>query len=637
MGNEIFSAIFFVFGGVMTGYLLFRDDRFFALFRSVGFVVASVIVFMFNLNWLSGLPMPLVLATAAVLVMAGISVLMSRGRSTAKMEDWTVGRYVWGIPILLTFIVLLLGASYFHWELDVPRYRTPDSGTHFLYMSQAAETGMMPLFSENVIYPASGFIESFRHHNEQYFPGSTAAFLLVDRITLPDKQVTSFQYFNIFFVALLSGYFFAFVMRHTNFRFRYPALFFVGFFSVFGIFFDFIFNSFSTQLLGLFLLLFFVDTYHESLSRRLPLIIPILGLSAMIMTYFYWLPIALLFVLFSNLSSVLDARRSFRMLVKRLADMAMVPVGAGVLAFGYIALVIVGMDMVGHAADDGGFPLQDMILSDVLLFAPFAMVHLYRMARMRFSDRKPEPVTDFSLSVLVYSAGLMICYYVFSVVTHYVALKVMYILLPVAWVLVIAYGTDIFHDLSGWVREKKYRFWRSGLYGLIRTKTAAVFLVLFIVVGVAAYLEDIDIRLIPLEMKNVEFAFDNPTDANLSREQMKLVDWVRYDRPDLLQENRIFVIGSATTSYWVYAYSRIWPRTPSLLASGEGTDSILSPMSFFSEGNYETWRKNDPQHVLLYIQGKSSKQWAKKWSFRREDYDVLKSERENAVLKLKTD
>jgi hypothetical protein len=545
----------------------------------------------------------------------------------------------WSVLVLFLVVLFVFCFLYFEKRLDTPNYSVGDAAIHYKLMSQTLKTGMMPLFLPNELYVASGFNQDFKFHNATYFPGTSVAFFVLSKVTNPNNPVSTLQILNVFFFELVSLYLvYIFWVRK---KIKSKALFAFSIFIVAtGTFFDFIFNSYTTQLFGLFLLLFFVDTFDRYLEGDISFFVPMVSLSAMIISYFYWLPIVFLYVFFSN---TFEIKKMFKGVVlldfvkdnKKLFGSIGVVFGALFLSMGYI-ITLYKQNLLGYAGAIGGIPRWKLFLPQASLMIPFAFIYIYFQGKRKVSFFERFFVFDFCFAVFSYAIVLWMLM-LFHKVSGYTMLKSLYLVVPIIWIL----GVILVDELSQKIGIKKVISFKiifkkicsiakQYLIKKNRIEIVFLFLSLFLIIFYRS------IRFIPLTIDNIKLIGEIKKN-NLTSEQMELLDKIKKEAPMSLWDGRIATIAPFETALWVYSYSGIWPRTYSLLPEGVLNDTMGSPMSVASAGiiNYLQWLKNDKDHYLLYLDNKSARDWVKWNSFNFNEYDVLSAVEENKLLKLK--
>lgn len=585
------------------------------ILRFLGLFLSLSIALFFNLNWIFGKPAGGWLFVVALM----LSIMIFRFGNGIEIHEQKdkKGLYIF-IPLMA--LLLLMCVAYFHWRLDEPRYITPDPGTHYLYMSQTAKTGFLSSFLPDMMYVASGENESFRNHSTSYFPGASVPFYLIYNLTPTQYSTASLQIFNSVFFSLSVLYAFYLVKRSQIFRFRVSIAVMALMFG-FGTFFDLVPMSFSTQLFGLFLLLFFFDTYHAFSERKMNLIVPSLALSGIVLSYVFWVPVAMLFVLVHFVGN-----RNFRQSI-------IVPVLSLILSVGYIK-VLYAVSVLSHSTDDGGFKSAETFLSDISLILPFAVFGAIGIVRDIFR-KKNILIGSLVFSSLIYSVLLGVAFH-FDLVSKYVALKSLYLAIPFIWLAGIVQIEKMYENRNRIVGTFRQMWSHKSIFS--KRSIAYVLVAIFFIVVPLAYakLSGSDLDVMPLVRQNIDLVVSSGIARNITAEQLQFLDKLKSEYGWTLEDNRILVIAPFDTSLWAYAYSGVWPRTFSLLGAVKNAGAY-SPMSFYSEGiaNYENWLKNDNRHIVALFDNQASRSWQKKNAFRIDDYDILFSAGNNHLLRLK--
>lgn len=617
------------FAFLLTVLFFLQKGIRFALFRTVGWVLSVAVVVTLNVNWLLGKPITLGILGIGVLLGVVFAVLWGRKRDIWKNPFARMKADEW-VPIFVFLGAFFLGWQYLGFQWDAPRYATPDPGTHTMYMFQTAQTGLMPMFSESRIYPASNYEEGWKTHHLSYFPGSTAVFFVVNMLS-PLGMLETFQLFNVVMFALVCAYFFALSMRMFRGVWRYLSFGIFSFVLLYGVFFEFVVASFTTQLLGLFFLLFFADMYHRYRQGVIPIWFPLLGLSSIIVSYVYWLPVAFLFIFFERLSDIYIKEFSWRIFFRWVVVFFRVPLGAIFLSWGYV-LVAHRVNLLGYSSADGGFPVQKEILRDVIVVIPFAVFSVYLLMRRWLSKRKANLILNLFLASFIYSFGLIFLYIVSMRVSHYTAFKSLYLLLPLVWLLALSYMTRTFSFFRDILREKRMTF------DLIRfRKYVLLFGGIYVLVFCGTYFANISWKGLSLQKQNMTFVRGNGgIGYNLTRDQWQLLDVIKRDYSDILREGRVFVVAPPDTALWIFSYSGIWPRT---LATTSPERSLgggfgLDPLKVI---DYKEWFDRDPDRILVYFRTKESKKWIAEENVPLGQYEVLYAIGDNAIYKWKGD
>jgi hypothetical protein len=628
---EIFGSLFFLVAVVFFSFVVFKERTPIFILRSIGFILAIAIVFHFNLNWILKIPMSLNIGSLLFLGIAALFLLLDRDASflIGLRKDIT-NKKIWiGWLIVLGILggAFLVGCSYFEGRLNEPRYNTSDPAIHYLYQSSTAKTGLLSMFSPNEIYKAAGSNESYKVYNDSYFPGPATAFYLLGNVFYWIQKITLFQVFNIVFYALVSAYLFLLFVNHHKKRNFLISLFALTVI-LFGTFFDFLNTSFTSQLLGLFLLLFFIDIFYEYYSAiKISIFIPIIALSGLVLTYVYWLPIAIMFIFFVAFFDIKNARMKNMMKIFFLVSMS------SLLSIGYI-LIFCRLNSVSSATIDGGFPFGPKFLAELIIIIPFALINLYLLLKDKFLHKRERLFTDFSLSVVLYSTILTLAH-VFNFASNYVYMKVFYLTVPVVWMLCLLLFFEKVSIESIIALIKKIRKNRFELGTYFSYKQLYFLLGYVVAVSVVTLIMGVDFKIFPLEKNNINLAIRRDKQPNLNSEQMQLLSLIKKDYGFALDDNRVLAITEYYRSIWTYSYSGIWPRPYSLIPNGDRSTIGLSYLAPNSGVDYYQWLLNDENHYLVYMNSSFAKDWVKDSGFDFSDYEKIVSVGKNYLLHLK--
>ncbi|MDD5464073.1 MAG: hypothetical protein PHP62_02910 [Candidatus Moranbacteria bacterium] len=624
----IFSLVLFLVA-FLTAFALLRERNELLLFRATALVFAIAVIGMFNLNWLFDFSIEgwRWIALFAIIFLLTIFFRKENIFEKAKLV-YQENKTAYTFSIAIIFIAFLFASSYFHWDLNVPRYSTPDSGTHFLYMNETAKNGRMAVFGKNLIEEASGDATIAPKHNETYFPGATAAFAFLETIIQPKNPAMTLQIFNALCYAILAGYFIFLFFTRKIIKEKI-VLVVLSAIILLGSFFNFVATSHSTQLLGLLFLVAFVDTYESYLQKKESFFVPALFFGAMISTYFYWLPIALAFVAIRIL--FLDLK--IKNFVKEFLQ-AMFPLAAGSVFCAVYVLIMFKFNMFQYSSSDGGVAFQGQLLSDALLIAPFAVWQLFSLLRdwKENSDNK-KFVAAFFAGVVVFALMLAVLYKNGVLISHYTAMKVLYLVVPAAWVLALMFFEENYATFKMFFKKIIKKDWIA--FGIFK-KQLTIFAMLFLLtVGTAKFFE-VGLNLLPLMEKNIKIIINNEKEPELSADQMRLLDETKAKHGDVLQDGKIFIMGPNKNVWWAFAYSGIWPRTDSLVTEHPGNYSELN-FSYSSVDDYANWLKRDTKHILIYFNADTAAQCTDCNMFNIADYKKLETRGDNYLLELKKD
>lgn len=612
---EIISSLLFIFASLLFALVSFEHKSLF-FFRWVGVIVSAFVIFMFNENWIFGASINL--SFFSFLLLIAVLLIKQKQKINLKERFGEILKIKWRRLLVNVSVLLILFLSaffYFKGNLNEPRYITADAGTHFLYMNGTAKTGILPMFRPSEIYPASGNNEVFKDHHKMYFPGPAAGFYLLSKVSNFINPVVLFQLFNALFYVLVAGYLYFLFSDKLKLGFKVLLLLTLAF----GPLFNLVTNSFTSQMFGLFLLVFFVDVFWKFYFQKGIIILPVLALAAVVLSYFYWLPVALIFALVMMLK---DIRKYNHELLIKYSKIFGIFVAALLLASGFIISTL-EVNTISHAGDDGGFPFYKEFIKEWIVVIPIAILNLFLLLR----DRKQEKTSLlglFSVAAISYTLLLAVGY-AFKIVSNYTFMKSFFLSVPLVWIL----GWDFLNSHFNLSAIKKW--------SLINFQTKTVVAYWLITTLLISFMLSKQAEIFPLEQNNLALAAGGSRSANITTAQLGLLKFIKEQQSDKLSDGRILVIAPYDTALWVFAYSGIWPRTMSLIGEGESANGAYSPMSIFSPNiaNYYRWLKNDKDHYLVMFDKSDSKQWVEEVGFNERNYQDLASVGDNHFLKLK--
>ncbi len=497
----------------------------------------------------------------------------------------------------------------------------------------------MPLFGPNEIYEVSSHQEGLKTFPDGYFPGATAGFFLLNAILQPVRMIFNLQIFNALFYALVSIYFLLLLRRKAGFS-ALVVFAFAFFIVALGTFFDLMVNSFSTQLFGLFLLIFFVDMFDEFFEGKVSFFVPMFALTGVIIAYLYWVPVALLFVMLRSFEILRNIfKKSARLEYRKIFSIVGMVFGSGILSIGYI-IALAKFNMLSHSVDDGGFSFASQFLADTIIILPFALAMFCRFLKRKFFLKEQSFLGDFALAMLIYSL-LLFFGRAKGFVSNYAAMKSLYLAIPLIWALGISFFIE--KDVLSWLKIS----WQSILgknratfyYKQMFSRNFLLLSFFWIVfVGIFKFRTDLQPEILPIINKNISLLSSGKKNASgLTHEQMVLLDKIKKDYPWTLDNKQIVVIAPPGTCLWVYAYAGLWPRTTSLVIDGNTHLESYAPMGLYSAGivDYPYWLSRDKNHYMVYFDSRESSNWAKKVGFNLDDYNVLLDSGGNKLLRLK--
>lgn len=646
MDVALIEKLLFAFSCFLVFRTFFNYKNPIAIFRSLGFIISFLIVLTFNVNWILNKPISLNLASVALLSLVLISSLIKRfskwkNFDFEKEEENKSFFKGWVFLVAALIFSFLISYSYFGKDLGTPRYTTPDSGGHYLYDSQTAVSGLMPLFMPNQIYPASGFNPVFEHHHDTHFPGASVAFFILHQLFGSISMVVMLQIFNILLFAGSSLYFFLILLKHNILK-SFPALSIIFVVIFLGSFFELLSTSYLNQSFGLFMLLFFVDSFGMAKSKRASIIFPIFAAAGVIISYFYWFPVAVVFAFatgLDHLKKIYETKFKFRE-NKEAYRLTVVFLAAILLSVGYI-IITIKINTVSHSTD-GSFSLPGSFLPSVIFILPFALVNLYSLLKKKLEDKETNLLFDFSAAILIYSLMLLLLLFA-KKASGYTLSKSYCLAVPLVWLLGIQwiemnitkiFNVDFFSKVKYFAKEN----FQMHNYSVVKSIVLVVIMMFIFKDANLGFFPFKGIKIIPVVSDESDMIMNySDRSINISRDQLKFLDKLKSDYRSFISDGRILVVASPETSLWVFAYSGIWPRSLSLLPIDAKNKGIYAPTSFYSKdvADYNQWLLNDKNHVLIFFNTPSSQTWIKHSGFDMQNYNKLFEVGDNFLLQLK--
>lgn len=624
LGSLIVLALIFLLAGNVFAE---RGPLFFL--RAVGMGLAVMIPFWFNFNWLTSKSVHPIWLAGLFLLLFAFSFLRNKKfifDINENRQAFLQAKKQWGWFFVMVVVLAGLAFVRFEGKMDVPNYETPDAAIHFLYLSQTAKTGIMPQFLPSVIYPASGFSEVFKVHHLSYFPGATVAFSLLAWISGMINLLPILQIFNGIFYALCVLYLF-WLAYDSNVVFSKIGCSILFLLLTLGSLFDFVVTSHTTQLFGLFMMIFFIDVFVLWKKDEIGLWLPILALSGLMLSYFYWLPIVLLFfgLLIFNELIAKRQERDFKKTVTLLFKIFVIGLGAILLTIGYIKITL-AIGVLGAATSDGGFSYKQNFLADTILMLPFALGGLWLFWK---KNRKKENLLLFlTIATFAYSVLLYVAWRWLGKASNYVRMKVLFLTLPLVWIWVVYF----FEQLIAHVWQNKTVTWKKTLFDFLHARKFFVgaLIVLEIFLWKVTNEQPLAVAMGNVQLLIKGSAGTNSEKNSLNREQVKLLDELKKNHPEALKDGRIMTIAPPGVGFWVFAYAGIWPMTD-VLSTGGAAGDAMNPWGGL---DYQQWLMKDKNHYILYLDSEPSRGWVDTYGFNKMDYEVLARQGKNLLLQL---
>ena len=366
-------------------------------FRVLGIVLSTLLVSSLLLAFLNlpvrPEPFAGILGLFSVAMLYHSSRKKSGSRTDARTDRLSKDAIVALIAVLICFVA---GVVYFRQDFLLPQYISIDAAVHFMLGKYVSTNDTLLVFQRDLFFPDSP-------HIAQYPFGAGVLFSLFSEILFFLPALVSFQIFHIFLLAVTSGYFiFVFLSRlHiTSVPLRMLAVLMISL----GGFFNLMIMGFTSQLAGVFFLIFLYDVYTAYRAQIGTIVLAALAIFSVFATYLYWIPVVFLFLAAQTVLAV-----DFRAIGTSLKKLA-VPVGSGLLAI-LLALPyayeVVSSGLLGVAGNDGG--AYKVFLLNFVLYLPLLIAALPFFVREFFVKR--SSAISFLASAVVFTCVLAAMFY----------------------------------------------------------------------------------------------------------------------------------------------------------------------------------------------------------------------------------
>lgn len=636
---DLIQTIIFLVSISFLSFVLWENKSALFLFRAMAFSVCLLVILTFNWNWLTGKPVE-INAVSSFVAILGLIIFWTKGTSSTKKSEISkkFSAKGWGITLLSFLFILFVTYLYFDGEYRVPRYTTADSGTHFLYMSGTANTGMLPLFSPSEIYPDSGNNDFFKIHNRTHFPGSSAIFYFLSKVLFFVPGITLLQIFNVALLFLAVTYLVLLTKKHLRRR-LYLLFFFLV--VVLGAFFDMFAASYLNEIFGIFLLLFFVDVFHKFYQvktkhqERFFFVMSVIAFAGLLILFLYWLPVAMAFMIFVSWNDILGLlKKIFRrgeLKKKKLAKIFktfLIFTLSLILGIGYIINTF-NVKLLSYATDGRLRDFPETFWSNCLFIFPFATTGFIILARKKFKGGNNGFLINFFMAAGLYSLALLLLLKLEQAST-YTLFKSFHLTVPLVWLVGLGF-------LSG--LEIKGRKFKLSTIILVVVLVASLFGTEKLSIFAKGRYENWSV-IPPQALKNVKQIVGKEDDKvvmNITPDQLDFLRELKENHSYALNDGRLLFIAPPDTALWVYSASKIWPRPLSVIPEGRTGNGLFSPTSFYSKGivDYRQWLKNDNQHYVAVFEKRDYDFWDSTSGMNLSDYNIIMLKGDNYLLKLK--
>lgn len=590
-----FIIAFFAFS-----YLLFSKKDVFFIFRSIGlFFIITVIstpIFKYLSAPLNDKNYTLLFLVLTLLVVAfKYSVHKDFNFLKIKVNSKTNKDLI--IFSLFLFITTLSALWYFHWDISLPQYSSVDAAIHFRNSN--------PLFSEKILTSSYGFLSG----------GTYLIFNSLSELFFTNHSLINFQLYNIFIFSIISLYLF-FIFKRT-FSLNNKILLFLAFLlATYSYVFNIFMMGFVPQATGLFLLLFFIDTYKESNNKWYDIAVSLFALITITSIYIYWIPVAILFILFKNLNWLIDIKEANKKKIVLLTIFLIV--------FAYISFKFRG---VLSLLDEEG-EMYKTFLANFIIFLPFTLFGIYLTLnnwRQKNSSLSTLFLASLSFSCTLYGMHLL------GYASEYTFVKSFYLTGP----LLFYFSIYALH----------YFIQNNRTFKTVRL-LPIIYLVLIISLAIYPFFQKIKpskreknlivslqienfwkINIIPMDIFYFNFQTFQTQKNNLEnfiyidKEKIDFFNNIKSHIPED-QNDKFHIISDFKTSHWMFTMTGI---------HNENSDFWGRTM------DYDQWRESSNNKYLILLDTAMTNNWIKfnKENFKFEDFDILYQEGENYLLKLK--
>lgn len=599
------SLVFLVSSFIFSRVIFSKGNFVFFFLRSLGILASVMVVFSLYFSYLS---VPLNLYSFSVLFLF-LSFLLARLSPEKASFSFRKIFSLEGFCFcdLKTFLFVLavslgLSLSYFEFSFHLPKFISVDASVHH-YM------GKYVLENERLIFTAR---DLFIKDTDTYPFGTSVVTAVFSRFIPFSSHLEKFQLFNLLLLCLLNAYFLLFIKKYFPFKSKFLFLSLL-ILIIFGFFFNMMIMGFASQLLGLYLLLFLVDVYKslDKYGSGLKNIFSAVVLSAILFTYIYWLPIALLFIFFD--------------LVKNIRKVFPAFIIFAALSSPFI-FSLCQVNILKFAGSDG--LTYKIFLLNFILFIPFILSGFHCLVK---ELPRRNSGHFFIFSSLTYFLILAALYFTTNSIADYTFAKSFYLIGPLLYFLAL-YALD-----------KTYAKLPPAHRAILKF-SLAVLLVFFVFLPLAKKRENFsEKRKTSLEMdfggtngrildifyfnaKSIKNSTKEGAKLNLNQKKKNFIENFSAYLGEKNKPQNIAVVADPDTSLWFYSLSWVWPR-----------EKIDGSFSVWENGlfDYEKWKKQRKTPYLIILDTKASQEWKERNRFNTDEYTTIYEEGNNYLLKAK--
>lgn len=626
-------SISFILLSALISLLLIKNRGVFFVFRAIGIILSLIAVGSFVLNYFN---IKLYLQNyliffAGILLAVYLFDYLKHNKISSPVDEIKKFKFEKHISILVVIsfaVSVFISFLYFENKFDIPRYMSIDASYHFLLGKYVNENNQLLFFNKDLYFKDP----------INYPFGTSIITSLFSSLLFFIPYVKTYNLLNIFFYAAVTAYFFLVAYQKIKLRTK-TAVFLFIFLNCLGFFFNLMAFGFFSQLVGLFLLIFFIDLYPEIKNTTSGSVLAGIILSALFFTYIYWFPVAILFMLLKNI----DAKniKNYVLNKKNILNLSASALTFLVIAAPYL-IALYNFNVLGFISDNGG--TYKTFFLNFFMLAPFMVLGLFDLTRSWAKEN--NSVAAFFISGFFFSFILYILY-LSGVASQYALAKSYYLLGPILYYAGAIGIESVFLKLKSTDKDgpDNKSFW----YGLKNEKFPYIFgitliSIIALVILIPFFKNDdkFDLKNSPSLKMNTWKLNGNIFDVFYFNSQLIRKNSEKTNRIKLSQRHLLFfsnvrkhmpsddltktmVIANPDYSLWFYAMTWVWPRT-----SIDGSESIWRKLP-----DYNTWLAQRSSDTLILLDTPETREWIKDSAFNFDNFEVLYKEGKNYILRLK--
>jgi hypothetical protein len=585
----------------------------FKFIHVIGIGLAVILPFSFYLNYFNIEIKPLY----TIIFLVTLSLIFLYLKTRKQIVKTSILKTIKSDYFVTFFIVFIfstsIGIYYFHKNIELPQYVTIDPSVHYLMSDYITNTGYLSFIKKDSLMDTAN----------NYPFGASVIISFSSQLIPTESTLQKFQILNILMFSLINSYLVILFKKHYKNKDIINDIL-LYFLIIPGFIFSMMIMGFVSQLYGLFFLLLFFDIYDEHKSTYLDFFILSLIFSAILITYLYWAPVAIIFIALKNIT-ILDLS-NIKKNIPTLKNILLLIVSTSVIALPYL-LSLWSSNVAGTASSDG--LTYKTFLINFIIILPFIVFGIYRIIKNRLFKSSIPLLLLSSISYFV----ILYILFLFNKVSAYTAAKVIYIIGPVLFFIGVAGFDSFIHTYS-----IKNKF----INKLINI--TIVFVVIFFISSPFIIKNDgYSIDTTP-SFNQINFfttngdPFDifilngqlttNPSahNYNVTKSQLEFMHEIQKFIPERYKDNKITTIADPVSGLWLYSISSIWPRV-----------KLSEKTNIFSLDEYSDWILYGKSPILILLDSKETQKWIMENNFNMNDYHILYKNNDNYLLELKND